>query len=340
MMELPLSKHLGDQPNRFTCLKRNDSRRVFVAFPPASRRLRFATPIPTCAFADRAAPLFQLLLLLPVAGIEVNPGPLWHCSFCQVRHGHGDSSVRCGSYNVVPCLYLLSRVLPFTFSHKNLQVSDFATLPGLKLLQFKAKGLFGKLDLLLAFMRSYRIAEAAIQDKKWTNSTKIPSCADYTLVRRTRSRNKGGDLALLVDKSITHHQLPLHCVEPMEELASSLASYRERLHPPPSSCHSLLTLRRQFGASSQRGQPNTAPSSPDVSLASLRLVASTTWSTETSVRSDHFPIMFEFAITADHIKVPHRHFISLEQADWAAFTTECEAKIDLLPPPTCVHTVD
>ncbi|VDN38638.1 unnamed protein product [Dibothriocephalus latus] len=48
----------------------------------------------------------------------------------------------------------------------NPQVSDLATPPGLKILQFNAKGLLGKLDQLLAFMRSHSIAVPPIQETK------------------------------------------------------------------------------------------------------------------------------------------------------------------------------
>ncbi|VDN13953.1 unnamed protein product [Dibothriocephalus latus] len=92
----------------------------------------------------------------------------------------------------------------------NTQVSDLATPPGFKILQFNANGLLGKLDQLLAFMRSHSIAVVDIQETMWTNSTKVPSCADYTIVRRDRGHNKsGGFLAFLMDKPIFHHQLAI-----------------------------------------------------------------------------------------------------------------------------------
>ncbi|VDN23221.1 unnamed protein product [Dibothriocephalus latus] len=71
-------------------------------------------------------------------------------------------------------------------------------------------------------MRLHSIAVAAIQETKWSKSTHVPFCADYTIVRRDRGRNKGGGLAFLVDKSIAHHQLPLLGADPTEVLGISL----------------------------------------------------------------------------------------------------------------------
>ncbi|VDN33931.1 unnamed protein product [Dibothriocephalus latus] len=103
----------------------------------------------------------------------------------------------------------------------NAQVSELATPPSRKLIQFNVNGLLGKLDQLLAFMRSHCIAVAAIQGTKWPNSTKVFFCADYTIVRRDRGRNKDGGLAFLVDKYIAHHQLPLLGADPTKVLAIS-----------------------------------------------------------------------------------------------------------------------
>ncbi|VDN13338.1 unnamed protein product [Dibothriocephalus latus] len=86
--------------------------------------------------------------------------------------------------------------------------------------------------------------------------------------------------------------------------------------------------------------PNGVPSSPDVSLASLSLVVSTTWSTEINLWRNHLPILPKLATAADRIKAPNRHFINFNQAHWAAFTAEYEADIDLLPPSTYVHRAE
>ncbi|VDN29314.1 unnamed protein product [Dibothriocephalus latus] len=53
----------------------------------------------------------------------------------------------------------------------------------------------------------------------WTNSSNVPSYANYTIVRRDRGRNNDAGLAFLVDKSIAPHQLPMPSADPMEVLA-------------------------------------------------------------------------------------------------------------------------
>ncbi|VDN35115.1 unnamed protein product, partial [Dibothriocephalus latus] len=88
-------------------------------------------------------------------------------------------------------------------------------------------------------MRWLSVNVAAIQETNWTTSTKVPSCADYTMVRRDRGRNKGGSLTFLVDKSLAHYQRPLFDADPTEVLAMSLDTgpfIRNIYIPPISSC--------------------------------------------------------------------------------------------------------
>ncbi|VDN37007.1 unnamed protein product [Dibothriocephalus latus] len=109
------------------------------------------------------------------------------------------------------------------------------------------------LDQLIAVMRSHSIAVVEMQETKWTNSTKVPSCADYTIGCRDRG------LAFLVDKSIAHHQLTLVGAGSIGNFLQhwpGAAYRRECLHPSniqlSSRLHclhrSLLTFLRQFDA--------------------------------------------------------------------------------------------
>ncbi|VDN13084.1 unnamed protein product [Dibothriocephalus latus] len=86
-------------------------------------------------------------------------------------------------------------------------------------------------------MRSHTIAVVDTQETKWTNSTKVPSCPDYTIGLRDRGRDKGGGLAFLVDKSIAYHQLPLLGVDFTEVLAISL-----EIRPVPLTVVNIISL--------------------------------------------------------------------------------------------------
>ncbi|VDN31067.1 unnamed protein product [Dibothriocephalus latus] len=210
--------------------------------------------------------------------------------------------------------------------HTNAQVTQLARLSSLKCLQFNAYGQLGKLDQLLAFMRSHSIAVAVIPERKWSNFTKVPSCADYTIVCRDRCRNKGGGLAFFVDKYIAYHQLAPLGAALTEVLVISPDTGPAALTvvsvyiPPTSSCPPRFTasiapylLSRELWCSNLAADPrvevlsngledarfaglnensqtrpptNGASSSSNVSLASLRLVANTEPSTKISLGSD------------------------------------------------------
>jgi hypothetical protein len=68
---------------------------------------------------------------------------------------------------------------------------------------------------------------------------------------------------------------------------------------------------------------NQALSSPDVSLISSHLVPSVTWSTHTTLNSDHLPITVIFRTNASPPR-SKRTFSNFLKADWAGFVRETE----------------
>ena len=71
------------------------------------------------------------------------------------------------------------------------------------LLQWNCNGLRGCAAELLDFLRHHRIAVAALQETKLSDSASLPTFPDYTLVPKNRQGGGGGGVAFLV-----HHSLP------------------------------------------------------------------------------------------------------------------------------------
>lgn len=82
---------------------------------------------------------------------------------------------------------------------------------------------------------------------------------------------------------------------------------------------------------------NGLPTSPDLSLASLSLLTSSEWSTETSLGSDHLPVIIKISTTIDPVKSDFRNFINFNKADWDKFTNITEEKFQNQPTPDNIH---
>ena len=74
---------------------------------------------------------------------------------------------------------------------------------------------------------------------------------------------------------------------------------------------------------------NNQPTSPDVSLASMSLLTSAEWSTETSLSSDHLPITIKLAMSSatTPVRSVKKTYTNLAKADWEAFSAEVETII-------------
>ena len=92
-------------------------------------------------------------------------------------------------------------------------------------------------------------------------------------------------------------------------------------------------------------QPTRLPSngqatSPDISLASTSIMTSTEWKTETSLGSDHLPIIIKIGTTIKPSFSDHRNFINFNKANWEKFNNITEEKFQSLPDPTDVHKAE
>jgi hypothetical protein len=78
---------------------------------------------------------------------------------------------------------------------------------------------------------------------------------------------------------------------------------------------------------------NNPSSSPDVTIAPAHLLPSLTWSVQTSLNSDHLPIIVSY-LTDDPPPRLRRSFTNFKLANWPGFIAESEDLISSLPPPT------
>jgi hypothetical protein len=76
------------------------------------------------------------------------------------------------------------------------------------------------------------------------------------------------------------------------------------------------------------------PSSPDITIINSHLIFNTTWTTHTTLSSDHIPITI--TLTADDIPLPphaKRTYINFNRAHWEGYTADSETLFSTLPPP-------
>ena len=81
---------------------------------------------------------------------------------------------------------------------------DTTTTPTncLRLMQWNADGISGKITELLTFLNSSNVNIAAIKETKLTNKTKSLKTPGWTAVRLDRHKNKGGGLLMLIKDTI------------------------------------------------------------------------------------------------------------------------------------------
>ena len=72
----------------------------------------------------------------------------------------------------------------------------------LRLMQWKAQGISGKITELLTFLHSNNVNIAAIQETKPTNKTKTLKTPGWAAVRLDRHKNKGGGLLMLIKDTL------------------------------------------------------------------------------------------------------------------------------------------
>ena len=78
------------------------------------------------------------------------------------------------------------------------------------------------------------------------------------------------------------------------------------------------------------------PSSPDITLLNGHLLRDVTWSTLTTLGSDHLPITISLSSYAPPSTRKARSFTSFRKADWEGFTAETERIFaDTLLPTSC-----
>ena len=72
----------------------------------------------------------------------------------------------------------------------------------LRLMQWNANGISGRITELLTFLHSNNVNIAAIQETKLTNKSKPHKTSGWAAVRLDRHKNKGGGLLILIKDTI------------------------------------------------------------------------------------------------------------------------------------------
>ena len=117
----------------------------------------------------------------------------------------------------------------------------------LRLMQWKANGISGKITELLTFLHSNNVNIAAIQETKLTNKTKLLKSPGWAAVRLDRHKYKGGGLLMpikdtipFVDNTAALPQSPDPHLEQQGILIAMPNRQQLRIHniyiPPRSSC--------------------------------------------------------------------------------------------------------
>ena len=111
----------------------------------------------------------------------------------------------------------------------------------LRLMQWNAKGISGKITELLTFLHSNNVNIAAIQENKPTNESKPLKTPGWAAVRLDRHKKKGGGLLMLIVYNAA--ALPQSADPHLKQLNISITMpNRQQLHinniyiPPRSSC--------------------------------------------------------------------------------------------------------
>ena len=117
----------------------------------------------------------------------------------------------------------------------------------LRLMQWNANGISGKITELLTFLHSNNVNTAVIQETKLTNNTKPLIASGWAAARLDRHKNKGGGLLMLIKDMIPFVDntaaLPRSADPHLEQQGISITMpNRQQLHihniyiPPRSSC--------------------------------------------------------------------------------------------------------
>ncbi|GAB0099134.1 hypothetical protein DMENIID0001_149740 [Sergentomyia squamirostris] len=179
-----------------------------------------------------------LLMLLLLAGIETNPGPVWTCSVCRTPIRRSVASVLCNgcrnwchlrrcaglgsggdwsdSFRASCCLGPVPSP-PSAAAHRTAPPSSVASAPpgpvgpGFGIMQLNCNGLRNKIDELVNFMCNNRILVAAIQESKLPKTCNLVKKNQFTILRCDRERDRGGGLAFVIDPSVLFRPVSLPC---------------------------------------------------------------------------------------------------------------------------------
>ena len=202
-------------------------------------------------------PAGLLLMLLQMAGVERNPGPSPPCPICNKTitgkhfsiwchrggyvHAYCAKFPRKGKWNrdyvCDKCHWCLKTSPPPIPAKKKID-------PEIKIMQWNANGLSGKLPDLIRYMREKDISICAVQETKLNQKSKVPHFDGFSLLRCDREKNSGGGLAFIVKEGTPVREINLTKDSVLERQMLTLTGKHEDITlvnyyiPPTSSCPS------------------------------------------------------------------------------------------------------
>ena len=154
-------------------------------------------------------------MLLIMGGIERNPGPQWPCTICTKEALHSCiQCVVCERWTHFTCAKLDGNRLPYTWSCSCTGKENCYT--NIRIMQFNCNGLRNKIEECVLYMEKVGCKIGLFQETflKPNSNLKFPN---YSILRKDRSKDKGGGIAIIIHNSIIYSNVSVQCNDDFTE---------------------------------------------------------------------------------------------------------------------------
>ena len=180
-------------------------------------------------------------MLLIMGGIERNPGPQWPCTICTKETLHSCiQCVVCERWTHFTCAKLDGNRLQYAWSCRSCTEKENYDM-NLRIMQFNCNGLRNKIEERVLYMKKVGCKIGLFQETflKPNSNLKVPK---YSIIRKDRSKDKGGGIAIIIHNSITYSNVSVHCDDDFTEAQCIKVKFGNEIKlfniyiPPASSC--------------------------------------------------------------------------------------------------------